>query len=170
MTGFARYTNVRITSGNINHISLVLLMSADARIARFDTRSNSKVSATEPKRADLTDEMSFVLTAWRSQRFTANIPTDRSHGKLPVGQLVFACENNEREPSGGDQAKVIALRSIWKEVAKSRVPSLSNNGNRSDGELIAVSIADTIAGRYTGLSVAWVQEPRQILTFRRSWQ
>jgi len=66
--------------------------------------------------------------------------------------------------------KVIALRSIWKEVAKSRVPSLSNNGNRSDVELIAVSIADTIAGRYTGLSVAWVQEPRQILTFRRSWQ
>jgi hypothetical protein len=50
-------------------------MSADARIARFDTRSNSKVSATEPKRADLTDEMSFVLLAWRSQRFTANIPT-----------------------------------------------------------------------------------------------
>ena len=95
---------------------------------------------------------------------------DRSHGKLPVGQSVFACENNERERLGGDQAKGDCLRSIWKEVAKNRVPSLSNNGNRSDVELIAVSIADTIAGRYTGLSVAWVQEPRQILAFRRSWQ
>jgi len=59
---------------------------------------------------------------------------------------------------------------LSKEVAKNRVPSLSNNGNRSDVELIAVSIADTIAGRYTGLSVSLAQEPRQILTFRRSWQ
>jgi len=103
--GLVRYTNARIASGNTSHISLVLLIWAEARIARFDTSSSSSVSTDEPMRAERSGGEMGVTICVTQPNVDCEHEHYRSNCVFPVWKSFTTREHYQYERECCDESK-----------------------------------------------------------------